>query len=106
MTNNITGAISAYQNAGNLKGDASGVGSLEKKNDSNETFAELIKGGIEQAVETQKASETVTADYMLGKVDINDVVLAVRNAEVTLNTVTAIRDRVVNAMQEIMRMPI
>ncbi len=35
-----------------------------------------------------------------------DVVQAVSNAELTLQTVVAVRDRVVNAYQEIMRMPI
>jgi flagellar hook-basal body complex protein FliE len=35
-----------------------------------------------------------------------DVVTAVSNAEMTLQTVVAVRDRVLNAYQEIMRMPI
>ena len=41
----------------------------------------------------------------VGKADLNDVVQAVTNAEVTLQTVTAVRDKVLNAYQEILRMP-
>ena len=38
--------------------------------------------------------------------DLNDIVTAVNNAEMTLQTVVAIRDRVIQAYQEILRMPI
>jgi flagellar hook-basal body complex protein FliE len=37
---------------------------------------------------------------------VTDVVTAVTNAEVALDTVVAVRDRVISAYQEIMRMPI
>ena len=43
---------------------------------------------------------------MTGQVDIRDVVMAVNNAEVTLQTAVAVRDKVIAAYQEIMRMPI
>ena len=38
--------------------------------------------------------------------DLLDIVSAVANAEVTLDTVVTIRDRVIQAYQEIIRMPI
>jgi flagellar hook-basal body complex protein FliE len=41
-----------------------------------------------------------------GKADLTEVVTAVTNAEITLKTVLAIRDRVIQAYQEIARMPI
>ncbi|NBX04163.1 MAG: flagellar hook-basal body complex protein FliE, partial [Alphaproteobacteria bacterium] len=41
-----------------------------------------------------------------GKVDLTDLVTAVSSAELTLNTVVAVRDKVINAYQEIIRMPI
>ncbi|MBK67074.1 MAG: flagellar hook-basal body complex protein FliE [Rickettsiales bacterium] len=107
MSNLIPGAISAYQSAGKLSGDSTGKVDLgEKKPNALNTFADLIQDGVETVVTTQKASESATADYMAGKADINDVVMAVRNAEITLYTVTAIRDRVVNSLQEVLRMPI
>lgn len=53
-----------------------------------------------------KKGEAVSAKAAVGKADLTEVVTAVTNAEVTLQTVTAVRDRVVNAYQEILRMPI
>ena len=41
-----------------------------------------------------------------GEADVTDVVMAVTNAETTLQTVVAVRDRVMAAYQEILRMPI
>jgi flagellar hook-basal body complex protein FliE len=42
---------------------------------------------------------------MSGKADIQDVVLAVSNAEVALETVVAVRDTAIKAYKEIMSMP-
>ena len=50
--------------------------------------------------------EQVAAEAMVGQADLTDVVMAVNNAELTLQTVVAIRDKVVEAYQEIVRMPI
>ncbi len=41
-----------------------------------------------------------------GEADLKDVVTAVANAENTLETVVAVRDKVLSAYQEILRMPI
>ena len=41
-----------------------------------------------------------------GESDLTDVVAAVNDAELTLQTITALRDRLVQAYQEIIRMPI
>jgi flagellar hook-basal body complex protein FliE len=43
---------------------------------------------------------------MLGQGGVTDAVLAISRAELALQTTVAIRDRVVAAYQDIMRMPI
>jgi flagellar hook-basal body complex protein FliE len=43
---------------------------------------------------------------LAGKADIVDVVNAVNQAELTLDTVVAVRDKVVSAYQSILNMPI
>jgi flagellar hook-basal body complex protein FliE len=43
---------------------------------------------------------------MAKKAELVDVVTAVTQAEITLETVTAVRDKVISAYQDIMRMPI
>ena len=53
-----------------------------------------------------KQSEAVTLKGITGKADIQDVVLAVSNAEIALETVVAVRDTAIKAYKEIMSMPI
>jgi flagellar hook-basal body complex protein FliE len=43
---------------------------------------------------------------MAKEAELTDVVTAVSNAELTLQTVVTIRDRVIQAYQDIIRMPI
>ena len=47
-----------------------------------------------------------SARAVAGQAEMVDVVTAVSNAEMVLETVTTVRDRVISAYQEIMRMPI
>jgi flagellar hook-basal body complex protein FliE len=46
------------------------------------------------------------AAQVAGKTELVDVVTAISAAEASLETVMAVRDQVISAYQEIMRMPI
>ena len=69
-------------------------------------FASVLKDAAKVAVGTMKEGETQSAAAIAGKADIKDVVAAVTNAEMTLETVVTVRDKVITAYNEIMRMPI
>lgn len=69
-------------------------------------FGEILKSVMGDAVKASKTAETQMAAQVQGKADLVDVVTAVSSAEASLETVMAIRDQVINAYQEIMRMPI
>jgi len=69
-------------------------------------FASVLKDAAKVAVGSMKEAETLSAAAIAGKADIKDVVAAVTNAEMTLETVVTVRDKVINAYNEIMRMPI
>ena len=69
-------------------------------------FGEILKSAMQDAMQTSKSAETKMANHVQGKGDLVDVVTAVSSAEASLETVMAIRDQVINAYQEIMRMPI
>ena len=58
------------------------------------------------AMKASKNAETQMANQVQGKAQLVDVVTAVSAAESSLETVMAIRDQVISAYQEIMRMPI
>ncbi len=70
------------------------------------SFTQMIKQATLDAIETVQGGEKATADAVIGKAELTDVVEAMTQAELTLQTVTAVRDRMLNAYQEIMRMPI
>ena len=69
-------------------------------------FGDVLEQTAKEAIGTMKQSEKMTAMAAVGQADLTDVVQAVTNAEVTLQTVTTVRDKVLNAYQEILRMPI
>lgn len=69
-------------------------------------FASFVKDAAETSVETMYKGETLSKAGIAGTADLTDVVAAVNDAELTLQTVTALRDKLVSAYQEIIRMPI
>ena len=69
-------------------------------------FGDLVAQGIGSAVDTLKSSEKVTLDSIAGKASLADVVTAVNSADVALKSVISIRDKVINAYQDILKMPI
>ncbi len=71
-----------------------------------ESFSDALKGVAVEAVEALRAGEKASAGAVMGTASLTDVVEAVTAAELTLQTVVAVRDRMLNAYQEIMRMPI
>ncbi len=95
-------AASAYLNTAKIAAPGIGGESGEEKL----SFGSLIKGALDQVMSTQKASEKISAQAVMGKADITQVVQAVTEAETTLQTVVAVRDRLIAAYQDIMRMPI
>ena len=50
--------------------------------------------------------EAKAVEALTGRASLQDVVEAVTEAELSLQKMTAVRDRVISAYQEIMRMPI
>lgn len=66
-------------------------------------FGDLLKDSLQTAADAQHKSEKVSAQALLGKADMTDVLQAVTSAEVALNTVLAVRDRVVQAYNDVMR---
>lgn len=70
------------------------------------TFADMVESGIESFLDSQHSAEELSKQAVIGKADINDVILATQNADVALGAVVAIRDKVVQAYQDILRMAI
>jgi len=74
--------------------------------DDGVSFSDFLKDKIGESVDTMKESERMSAQAVTGEADLVDVVEAVTAAELTLQTVMAVRDKMISAYQEILRMPI
>ena len=70
------------------------------------SFLDMVGESLQSAAALGNKSETMAMQALNGKADLADVVTAVTQAETALNTVVAIRDRVITAYQDIIRMPI
>lgn len=69
-------------------------------------FADMLTSVMGDMTATSRAAETRMASAVQGQGSLIDVVTAVSSAEASLETVMAVRDQVIQAYQEIMRMPI
>jgi flagellar hook-basal body complex protein FliE len=70
------------------------------------SFTQFLGDAVKESVGTMKSGEQMATKQVAGQASIVDVVNAVNSAELTLDTVVAVRDKVVQAYQSIMNMPI
>lgn len=73
---------------------------------SLEGFGQALTSALQGVIDTGHQADTQAAAGISGTGNLTDVVTAVNKAELALQTTTAIRDRVVQAYQDIMKMPI
>jgi flagellar hook-basal body complex protein FliE len=69
-------------------------------------FGDMIAKAVGGTAETLRTAETASLKQVAGRGDLIDVVTAMGAAETALDTVVAVRDRVVSAYSDIMRMQI
>lgn len=86
-------------------------GSVQEKSGeaqgSKVDFGALLKNIIDRVNDDQQHSSAMTERYQLGEErDLAQVMLASQKADISFNAMTQIRNRLVDAYQEIMRMPI
>jgi len=101
-TQSIANAINAYNDAVRNPGK----GQSEPPAAGGDDFGDLVRGAIDEAKKIGERSEQLSIAGIADRADIGQVVTAVAEAEVTLQTVVAIRDKVIDAYKDIIRMPI
>jgi flagellar hook-basal body complex protein FliE len=69
-------------------------------------FGSMLKEAIGAVTEAGRKSDAQSQAMAAGKANVVDVVTAVAETEVAIEAMVAVRDRVINAYEEIMRMPI
>lgn len=100
-------AVNAYSRAAALiDRAAAGQPPAAPKETGQSEFAGLLQQTVDSVVETGKVAEAQAFEAAAGRADVVDVVTAVAETEVALETLVSIRDKVIAAYEEIMRMPI
>jgi flagellar hook-basal body complex protein FliE len=101
-------AAGAYANIARIATDASsglGLGAgIPGKSDGS--FAAMLKDAVGAVSEAGRKSDAQTQALATGKSNMVDVVTAVAETEVAVQAMVAVRDKVISAYEEIMKMPI
>ena len=82
------------------------VNATGEVDEAGNSFADYFSGVATEAIDTVKQGEAAAIAGIEGKQSVQNVVDAVMNAELALQSAIAIRDKVVAAYQEVSRMAI
>ncbi len=107
MSTPISAATTAYGNAAQLlqdsaKNDAASVLGGAGSGDFSAMLAESVQG----VVDSGNQADQVSMDMLNGNANVVDMVTAISETELAIETMVTVRDRVISAYEEIMRMPI
>ena len=99
-TNAIRSAYSSSKGLAALPGE---VGDASK---ARESFADMVREAASDAATTMREADRVTQQSLTGDVGTQQVVEATIAMESTVKIAVSMRDKLVQAYQEVMRMPI
>ena len=98
----MTGTIDGIQGVSGLPG-----GGLKKTEQTGEKFSEVLSKFINDVSDLQNQADMSIEKLAAGEVaDVHQVMKAVEEANIALELMLEIRNRIVDAYQEIMRMPV
>jgi len=100
-------ATNAYMRAAQVGANvAKPASSGDDMNAAGAAFGNMLSSAISNTQQAGATAESAITSAAVGGADLVDVVTAVAAAEATLETAVAVRDEVIKAYQEVMRMPI
>jgi flagellar hook-basal body complex protein FliE len=107
MTVGPSAAAAAYQAIAKIGAESAGNAAAAGASPATaQDFSQFLSQAMTNAVQTMKSGEQMAASGAAGQADVVSVVNAVNAAELTLDTVVAVRDKVISAYQNILQMPI
>lgn len=103
----LNAATAAYYTAAKLISEA-GRPSLDASGVPGQgvDFGKLLTDSLQSVMDSGKKSDALSVDLVNGKANVVDVVTAISQTEIAMESMVAIRDKVISAYEEIMRMPI
>jgi flagellar hook-basal body complex protein FliE len=100
-----TVAANAYANLARIL-DTGGAGKTASDTAGGPSFGDLLKGAIGDVMEGGRKSDAQTVAMASGKANVMDVVTAVAETDVKVSTLVSVRDKVIQAYEDIMKMSI
>lgn len=88
---------------------AAGLASASKATtpaEATESFASFLKQALDGVASQEQNVHTISDQFIIGNADVNDVMIAASRAELSLELTSQVRNKVIDAYQEIMRMSI
>ena len=98
-----TVAANAYANLARIL-DTGGVGKGAQT--SGPSFSSVLKDAIGGVMDVGRKSDQQTVAMAAGKANVMDVVTAVAETDVAVSTLVSVRDKVIAAYEDIMKMSI
>jgi len=74
--------------------------------EATESFATFLKTALDGVAAQEQQAHLVTDQFLIGEADVNEVLIASTRAELSLSLTSQVRNKVIEAYQEIMRMQI
>ena len=71
-----------------------------------QSFADMVSGAVNDATTQAQKADQVSAAAVTGQADLVSVVTSLSETELAMETLVGLRDRVIGAYEQIMRLPI
>ena len=97
------GIRGAYKTSQSLRSEQNAPAISEAPKTS---FSDMVREAGGNAVQTIREADVALQDGLSGKISTQQMIEATLEAEATLSQVVGIRDKLVQAYQEVLRMPI
>jgi flagellar hook-basal body complex protein FliE len=99
-------AANAYASLARMTDPSAALSKTVGESSGGPNFGALLKETLGAVVEAGKKSDAQSQAMAAGKANMVDVVTAVSETEVAVDALVAVRDRVIQAYEDIMKMPI
>ncbi len=106
MTVPAAAAVSAYANVARLADPAAALVQAANDAGGGQSFGDMLSQALNSVVDAGHKSDVQSKAMVAGKADMVDVVTAVSETEVAVETMVSVRDKVIEAYQSIMQMTI
>ncbi|MCQ8279517.1 flagellar hook-basal body complex protein FliE [Acetobacteraceae bacterium KSS8] len=106
MLSSPSAAASAYARVQSGDGISVSPDDVSASSNGGNGFGAVLGNALQSVVSSGHAADSAAAAGISGHGNLTQVVMAVSQAQMALQTTTAIRDKVVSAYQDIMKMSI